>query len=73
VSGAISLAEKIRGSVAGSEYGVVGPDGPARITVSIGVAEFAQSTGHTFNRADRALYEAKAAGKDCVVAASVSG
>jgi diguanylate cyclase (GGDEF)-like protein len=73
VSGAVSLAEKIRGAVAGSEYGVVGPDGPARITVSIGVAEFARSTSHTFNQADRALYDAKAAGKDCVVAASVSG
>jgi diguanylate cyclase (GGDEF)-like protein len=73
VSGAISLAEKIRGAVAGSEYGVVGPDGAARITVSIGVADFAESTGDTFNRADRALYDAKAAGKDCVVAAPVSG
>jgi diguanylate cyclase (GGDEF)-like protein len=73
LSGAISGAEKIRGAVAESEYGVVGPDGPARITVSIGVAEFARSTGHTFNQADRALYDAKAAGKDCVVAASLSG
>jgi diguanylate cyclase (GGDEF)-like protein len=69
LSGAISLAEKIRGAVAESDCGVVGPDGPAHITVSIGVAEFARSTGHTFNQADRALYHAKAAGKDCVVAA----
>jgi diguanylate cyclase (GGDEF)-like protein len=72
LSGALALAEKLRSAVAESEYGVVGPSGPARITVSIGVAEFAQSTGHTFNEADAALYDAKAAGKDCVVAASVS-
>jgi len=73
LNGAVALAEKLRGAVAESEYGVVGPDGPAHITVSIGVAEFARSTGHTFNQADRALYDAKAAGKDCVVSASVSG
>jgi len=73
LSGAISLAEKIRGAVARADYAVVGPDGPIRITVSIGVAEFARSTGDTFNAADRALYDAKAAGKDCVVAASLGG
>jgi diguanylate cyclase (GGDEF)-like protein len=71
--GAISLAEKIRAAVAESDYGVVGPDGPARITVSIGVAEFVRSTRDTFDAADRALYDAKAAGKDCVVVASLSG
>ena len=72
LSGAISLAEKIRGAVARTDYAVVGPDGPIRITVSIGVAEFAKSTGDTFNAADRA-HDAKAAGKDCVVAASLGG
>ncbi len=71
--GAIALAEKIRSAVAESGYAVVGPAGPVQITVSIGVAEFARSTGDTFDEADRALYEAKAAGKDCVVAASPSG
>ena len=70
--GAVSLAEKIRSAVAEGDYAVVGPDGPISITISIGVAEFARSTGDTFNRADRALYDAKAAGKDCVVAASLS-
>jgi diguanylate cyclase (GGDEF)-like protein len=70
--GAVFLAEKIRGAVAGSEYAVFGPDGPIHISVSIGVAEFARSTEATFNEADRALYDAKAAGKDCVVAASRS-
>ena len=70
--GAVSLAEKIRSAVAEGDYAVVGPDGPISITISIGVAEFAHSTGDTFNRADRALYDAKAAGKDCVVAASLS-
>jgi diguanylate cyclase (GGDEF)-like protein len=70
--GAISLAEKIRAAVAESEYGVVGPDGTVRITVSIGVTEYARSVGDTFNEADRALYDAKAAGKDCVVVASLN-
>lgn len=73
LTGAVSLAEKIRGAVAESEYAIVGPDGPIRISISIGVAGFAHSTEATFNEADRALYEAKAAGKDCVVAASLCG
>jgi diguanylate cyclase (GGDEF)-like protein len=72
LSGAVYLAEKIRGAVAESEYAVFGPDGPIRISVSIGVAQFAESTEATFNEADRALYDAKAAGKDCVVAASLN-
>jgi diguanylate cyclase (GGDEF)-like protein len=71
--GAISLAEKVRSAVAEGDYGVLGPGGPARITVSIGVAEFAGSTGDTFDSADRALYEAKEAGKDCVTAAAPGG
>jgi diguanylate cyclase (GGDEF)-like protein len=68
--GAVSLAEKIRAAVANGEYAIVGPDGPIHITISIGVAGFSNSTGDTFNRADRALYDAKASGKDCVIAAS---
>ena len=68
--GAISLAEKIRSAVAESEYAVLGPDGSVHITVSMGVAQYARATGETFNEADHALYDAKAAGKDCVVAAA---
>ncbi len=71
--GATALAERVRGAVAESEYEIADPGGPVRITVSIGVAEFSQSTGDTFKAADRALYDAKAAGKNCVVAAPVSG
>lgn len=71
--GAISLAEKIRSAVAESEYSILGPDGSVHITVSMGVAQYAHSTGETFNAADHALYEAKAAGKDCVVAAPFRG
>jgi len=62
LTGAVSLAEKIRGAVAESEYAIVGPDGPIHISVSIGVAGFAHSTEATFNEADRALYDAKDAG-----------
>ena len=72
LTGAVSLAEKVRAAVAEGDYAVVGPDGPISITISIGVAEFVHSTGDTFKQADRALYDAKAAGKDCVVAASLS-
>jgi PleD family two-component response regulator len=40
-----------------------------RITVSIGVAAFHGDRRSFFDNADRALYRAKAAGKNCVVSA----
>ncbi len=39
-----------------------------RITVSVGVARFRGDRQAFFNDADRALYRAKAGGKDCVMA-----
>ena len=42
---------------------------PVTTTVSIGVAEFRGDERAFFSDADRALYRAKDAGKDCVVAA----
>jgi GGDEF domain-containing protein len=49
----------------------VDPEGrkQIRVTASFGVAEFTGDAKSLFNDADRALYEAKAAGKDCVMAA----
>jgi diguanylate cyclase (GGDEF)-like protein len=54
------------------------PEGQAQralrlhVTVSIGVAEFAGDRKRFFDAADRALYRAKAAGKNCVMAATPS-
>jgi diguanylate cyclase (GGDEF)-like protein len=68
LAGVTALAEKLRHTIAKSELPVVGPHGRVSITVSIGVALYDGSTASTFDAADRALYDAKAAGKDCVVA-----
>lgn len=65
--GATALAEKIRTEIARAELPVVGPRGRVSVTVSIGIAIYDGSTASTFDAADRALYEAKGAGKDCVV------
>ncbi len=70
LEGAVALAEKIRAVLSEHTF-VLQEDGAAiRVTVSIGVAEHLSTADETFNAADHALYEAKAAGKDCVVAAS---
>ena len=65
------LAERLREAIRAVE--VVGPDGAeaAVVTASLGVARFGDGTSSTFDRADRALYAAKAAGKDCVVVAGL--
>jgi len=73
LAGAVALAEKLRLTIARADLPVVGPRGRVSITVSIGVALYDGSTTSTFDAADRALYDAKAAGKDCVMAASRSG
>jgi diguanylate cyclase (GGDEF)-like protein len=69
LAGATALAEKLRLGIARSRLPVLGPHGRVSVTVSVGVALYDGSTAGTFEAADRALYEAKAAGKDCVVAA----
>jgi diguanylate cyclase (GGDEF)-like protein len=68
LEGAASLAEKIRNALSERAFAIEGSVG--RVTVSIGVALFVTTAGDTFDAADRALYEAKAAGKDCVVSAA---
>ncbi len=69
-TGAVELAEKIRLAVAQAECPIVGEDGPEtlRVTVSIGVSVFKGDRQELFSDADRALYRAKAGGKDCVEA-----
>jgi diguanylate cyclase (GGDEF)-like protein len=67
--GARFLAEKVRTAVAETPMALHGTLEPLQVTVSIGVAEFAGDRKRFFHAADRALYRAKAAGKNCVMAA----
>ena len=68
LAGATALAEKLRLGISRSRLPVLGPHGRVSVTVSVGVTLYDGNTTTTFGAADRALYEAKAAGKDCVVA-----
>jgi diguanylate cyclase (GGDEF)-like protein len=71
LDGAVALAEKIRLAISHARFSVMNVDGPVQIqvTASIGVAPFRGDEKAFFNDADRALYRAKALGKDCVVVA----
>jgi diguanylate cyclase len=68
LSGALHLAEKVRTDVAESSFVVDESMQVFKITVSIGVAEYCGDRKAFFQCADRALYRAKAEGKNCVVA-----
>jgi diguanylate cyclase (GGDEF)-like protein len=68
LDGAYRLAEKIRTAVAESSFILDGSLRPLRVTISIGVAQFAGDRKAFFRAADRALYRAKDRGKNCVVA-----
>jgi diguanylate cyclase (GGDEF)-like protein len=67
--GGLALAEKVRGAIEALEMPVIGPEGRVQVTVSIGLALYARGPEATFDAADRALYEAKAAGKNRSVVA----
>lgn len=69
VAGALALAEKLRRSVSGGRFRGEGVDATegVSVTVSVGVSLYAGDPKRFFNDADRALYRAKAGGKDCVV------
>ncbi len=71
LEGAVALAEKLRIAISRARFSVLNADGPIEIevTASLGVAAFRGDEKAFFNDADRALYRAKAAGKDCVVVA----
>jgi len=68
LEGAIALAEKLRIAISEARFSLVALDGPTEIqvTVSSGVAAYRGDEKAFFNEADRALYRAKEAGKDCV-------
>jgi diguanylate cyclase (GGDEF)-like protein len=67
--GTLMLAEKLRTAVAEHRFCPKGSTAALSLTVSIGLSVYHGERSAFFDEADRALYEAKAAGKDCVVAA----
>lgn len=67
LDGAYRLAEKVRTAIAESSFVLDESRRPTRVTVSIGVAEYNGNRMQFFDEADRSLYSAKAAGKNCVV------
>lgn len=66
-----AAAEKLRVAVASTAFHFRGS--PVKITVSCGIAEFIEgdTPGSVFERADHALYRAKAAGRNQVIIAAL--
>jgi two-component system, sensor histidine kinase LadS len=60
--GAYALAEKVRTAIAESSFIVDDSLRPLRVTVSVGVAAFTGNRKRFFQKADQALYRAKADG-----------
>jgi diguanylate cyclase (GGDEF)-like protein len=71
--GAVALAEKIREAVAAGSYILDSTHQLTKVTVSVGVAQYAGSRKRFFQAADQAMYRAKAAGKNCVTAEGEPG
>jgi len=69
LAGAVHLAEKIRMAVESTRLIIGDNMKPIEITISLGVAIFDGNRREFFGEADRALYRAKAAGKNCVIIA----
>ena len=69
LAGAVHLAEKMRMAVESTRLIIGDNMKPIEITVSVGVAIFDGNRREFFGEADRALYQAKAAGKNCVIIA----
>lgn len=72
-AGAAEVAERMRRAI--EQHHIPLERGSLRITVSLGVAQFARDEGMDalFLRADKALYQAKRNHKNCVVCASRAG
>jgi diguanylate cyclase (GGDEF)-like protein len=67
LDGAHQLAEKICTAIAESSFILEESLRPTHTTVSMGVAQYEGNRKRFFAAADRALYRAKAQGKNCVV------
>ncbi len=65
--GTYQLAEKLRTAIAESSFILGDSMRLTRVTVSVGVSQFKNDRKKFFDEADRALYRAKAAGKNCVM------
>ena len=66
-AGAYRLAEKIRVNIAEHSFILDDSLRPMAVTISIGVAQYQGNRKDFFQATDRALYRAKAEGKNCVV------
>ncbi len=69
LAGAVHLAEKIRMTVESTRLIIGDNMKPVDITISLGVALYKGNRREFFAEADRALYRAKGAGKNCVIIA----
>ncbi len=67
LEGAVQLAEKMRSTISQTRFFIDPPSEHQRVTVSMGVALYGGDRKRLFGEADRALYRAKAAGRDCVM------
>jgi len=67
LAGAYKLAEKIRINVSENSFILDDSLRPMKVTISIGVAQYQGDRKAFFRATDRALYRAKAEGKNCVV------
>jgi diguanylate cyclase (GGDEF)-like protein len=66
LSGAATLGEKVREAVAEKSFLLDETMRLEKVTVSVGVAQYKGDRKAFFQAADRALYRAKAQGKNCV-------
>jgi diguanylate cyclase (GGDEF)-like protein len=67
LAGAVTLAEKIRMRIAGQKWQPADHHEIIGVTVSMGIAVYRGERRAFFRDADRALYQAKDMGKNCVV------
>ncbi len=67
--GASGLAERVRVAIAEAPFHGLEPEQPdgIAVTASVGVSAYRGDLKRFFNEADRALYQAKREGRDCVV------
>lgn len=69
LAGAVHLAEKLRMAVESTRLIIGESMKPIDVTISLGVAPYQGKRREFFAEADRALYQAKGNGKNCVVVA----
>jgi diguanylate cyclase (GGDEF)-like protein len=73
---AFLFMDRLRGTVAATEFPVPGHDAPLKVTFSAGLSSFpedGQSTADLLKAADQALYAAKASGRNLVLRAARIG